>query len=171
MMRESGSVRLTVRGPGVRGAGGAPRASDRCARFALRAPSPWFRSQPAHRQNAGGARLDLGLRLADGLQPRPTPRQLLREVQPFGQGLGIGRLGAGQKLRHLHLQLGLDLLGMPIRQALWREALAWRLVPSKATVPSSKSFILYLPKALHPCNPGSSPSRCKASVRTGPRSP
>ncbi len=60
--------------------------------------------------------LDLGLRLADGFQPRLTPRQLFGDVQPFGQRLGIGRLGAGQQLDHLHLQLGLDLLDMPIRQ-------------------------------------------------------
>ncbi len=70
-------------------------ASYRCAHFALRAPSPWLRSRPAHRQSAGRR----------GPRSRPSPRrwlasapharQLLGEVQPFGQGLRIGPLGAG----------------------------------------------------------------------------
>ena len=90
----------------------------------------------------GGARLDLGFRLADGLQARLTPRQLFGEVQPFGQGLRIGRLGAGQKLGHLHLQLGLDLLGMPIRQGAMARGVGVHLGPIQGHRPELQELHL-----------------------------
>ena len=67
-------------------------------------------------QALGGARFDFSLRLRDGLQACLAPPQLLGNIQPLGQWLRIGALGARQQLLDLGQQLRLELLGMPVRQ-------------------------------------------------------
>lgn len=41
------------------------------------------------------------------------------------------------------MQVGVDASACPYDRVLWREALAWSLVPSKATVPSFNRFISF----------------------------
>ena len=148
MIRESGSVRSiwsSARGPGVGGAGGMPRGFWTGAlTFLFARLHLGFVVGPFTGKALCGARLDLGLRLADGLQPRLAPRQLLGDV------LTLLATAPHRPPRLLakssptsNRNWASSFSAWPYDRALWREALACILVPSKATVPSFKSFISF----------------------------
>src|SRR4051812_39082260 len=63
-----------------------------------------------------GPRLDLGSGLGEFRQALLAPRQFIGDRQAIGNVRLIGRLGLGQQVGHLGLQLRLDPAGMLIRQ-------------------------------------------------------
>ncbi len=119
-MRESSSVRLSwssARGPGA--GGGRRLAAGLLAggrRLGLTLGQLGIKLGLFALEALLGARFDLGLGGRDGGQPVFSALDLRGQIHALGHAAPIGRFGQREHLLHFGLELGLDLLGVPIRE-------------------------------------------------------
>jgi hypothetical protein len=118
MMRDSASVRLTWsagRGPSPGGSGGLPPGLRPVAAALARRQLGLILGLLAL-EALSGTGLDRRARLGQLLQALLTPRQLVGDRQAVGQVGLVDRLGLGQQVGDLGLQLRLDPAGVLIGQ-------------------------------------------------------